>query len=94
MREAIGTAFSPMEQRVYEPYIAAARDQIEDAEWETAWSERRALSMEEAIDYVLSEGEEPADTPAPAQKRSSIPAQAVPWAICKDESRPEFEGLR
>jgi predicted ATPase/DNA-binding SARP family transcriptional activator len=80
LREAIGTAFSPMEQRVYEPYIAAARDQIEDAEWETAWSERRALSMEEAIDYVLSEGEEPADTPAPAQKRSSIPAQAVPWA--------------
>jgi non-specific serine/threonine protein kinase len=69
LREAIGTAFSPMEQREYEPYMAAARDQIDDVEWETAWSEGRAMSMEEAIEYGLSEEEDVSSTPpAPRQR--------------------------
>ena len=55
LREAIGTAFSPLELRVYEPHIAAARAQIADAAWEEAWQKGRAMSMEEAIEYALSE---------------------------------------
>jgi predicted ATPase/DNA-binding SARP family transcriptional activator/DNA-binding CsgD family transcriptional regulator len=69
LREAIGTAFSPMEQRVYEPYMAAACDQVEDARWETAWSEGRAMGMDEAIEYALSEEEGiPSTAPAPRQR--------------------------
>ena len=69
LREAIGTAFSPMEQRVYEPYMAAARDQVEDAAWETAWSEGRAMDTDEAIEYALSEEEgTPSTPPAPRQR--------------------------
>jgi predicted ATPase/DNA-binding SARP family transcriptional activator/DNA-binding CsgD family transcriptional regulator len=55
LREAIGTSFSPMEHRTYGPYIAAARAQLGDAAWEAAWQEGRAMSMEEAIEYALSE---------------------------------------
>jgi DNA-binding CsgD family transcriptional regulator len=77
LREAMGTVFTPLELRTLGPYIAAARAQEEEASWEAAWQKGRAMSMEEAIDYVLLEGEETADTTAPAQKGSSIPAQAT-----------------
>ena len=77
LREAMGTVFTPLELQTYGPYIAAARAQVEEAAWEAAWQKGRAMSMEEVIDYVLLEGEEPADTTAPARKGSSIPAQTT-----------------
>jgi non-specific serine/threonine protein kinase len=63
LREAMGTVFTPLELRTYRPYIAAARAQVEDAAWEAAWQKGRAMSMEEVIDYVLSE-----------RKASNLPA--------------------
>ena len=74
LREAIGTAFSPMEQRVYEPYIVAARTQVDDAAWEAAWQEGRAMSMEEAVEYTLSEERiAPAKTPTRQESLTSVP---------------------
>lgn len=67
LREAIGATFSPLEHRVYDPYIAAARAQIEDAAWEAAWQEGRRMSMDEAIEQALS-GEEPASAKTPILK--------------------------
>jgi len=55
-----------MEHRVYEPYMAAAHARIDDAIWETAWSEGWAMNMERAIEYALSD-DEPAPTPDAAQ---------------------------
>ncbi len=74
LREAIGTAFSPMEVRVYEPYMAAARDQIATTTWEAAWEAGRAMATEQAVRQALSE-EQPASakTCAPAAQRGSEP---------------------
>jgi DNA-binding CsgD family transcriptional regulator len=57
LREAIGTVLSPFERHLYAPYIAAARAHLEDATWETAWNEGRAMTSEEAIEYAFSEEE-------------------------------------
>ena len=37
--------------------IAAARAQLDDATFAAAWAAGRALSLEQAIDYALGEGE-------------------------------------
>jgi DNA-binding NarL/FixJ family response regulator len=50
----------PAEISFFEPYVEAARSQLDDAGWDTAWQEGRAMSMEEAIEFALSD-----DEPAP-----------------------------
>jgi DNA-binding CsgD family transcriptional regulator len=76
LREAIGTAFAPLEHRTFEPYIAAPRDQMDDVAWEAAWQEGRAMSMGVAIEYALSKGDDfaPAKTSTLEEKqRSQLP---------------------
>jgi non-specific serine/threonine protein kinase len=55
LREAVGYQQVPKEDAWREPYLAAARSQLDEASWEEAWAEGRAMSMEQAIDYALSE---------------------------------------
>jgi non-specific serine/threonine protein kinase len=45
----------PVETSFYEPYFQAAFAQLGKAAWETAWSEGKAMAMEEAMEYALSE---------------------------------------
>ncbi len=52
-------------------YLATARSQLDEATWEEAWAEGRAMSMEQAIGYPLPE-EEPT---SPALKRPSADEQ-------------------
>jgi predicted ATPase/DNA-binding SARP family transcriptional activator/DNA-binding CsgD family transcriptional regulator len=66
MREAMGTIFSPAERRAYGPYIEAARAQLDEAAWEKAYTEGKAMILEEAIEYALSGEEEPPPSAAPA----------------------------
>ena len=40
-----------------EPYLVGARSQLEESAWSAAWEEGRAMSMETAIEYALSEEE-------------------------------------
>jgi ATP/maltotriose-dependent transcriptional regulator MalT len=54
LREAIGTVLSPFEHHLYEPYLAAARAQLDEAAWKAAWAGGRAMTTEEAIEYALS----------------------------------------
>jgi ATP/maltotriose-dependent transcriptional regulator MalT len=54
LREAIGTVLSPFERDLYEPYLAAARAQLDEATWKAAWAGGRAMTSEEAIQYALS----------------------------------------
>src|SRR5215207_325509 len=60
LREAIGTILSPVELHVYGPYIDAARMRLEEAAWEEAWAEGKAMTVEEAVGHALGapEGEE------------------------------------
>ena len=37
----------------YEGRVTAARAQLDDAAWQAAWNEGRAMSPEQAVDYAL-----------------------------------------
>ena len=43
----------------YQREVDAARSQPEATAWEAAWSEGRAMTLEEAIEYALSDEEQP-----------------------------------
>ena len=58
VREAIGATLSPVELGVYGHYIDAARMRLEEAAWEEAWEEGKAMRVEEAVEYALAESEE------------------------------------
>jgi hypothetical protein len=36
--------------------VAAARAQLDEAVWRTAWAEGKAMSLEEAVEYALGGG--------------------------------------
>jgi predicted ATPase/DNA-binding SARP family transcriptional activator/DNA-binding CsgD family transcriptional regulator len=62
-REVTGIALSSGERALHKPYLASARSQLGEAAWDEALAEGHAMTLEEAVEYALSE-EEPA-TPAP-----------------------------
>ncbi len=53
LREVIGAPLPPDERAILEPYLAAARAQLEEASWEAAFAEGQAMSLEEATEYAL-----------------------------------------
>jgi DNA-binding CsgD family transcriptional regulator len=75
LREAMDIPRMPAELSFYGRYFEAARAQLDDAAWETARSEGRAMSMEQATEYALTE-EEPARTPA-------VPVPEKPSAVTR-----------
>ncbi len=56
-REVIGVVLAPGERALHEPYLAAARSQQGEAVWEETLAEGRTISLEEAVEYALSEHE-------------------------------------
>jgi non-specific serine/threonine protein kinase len=53
----------------YQSQVTAARAQIDDdAAWETAWAEGRAMTPEQAVEYATS-GEEPTPLTAPVPEK-------------------------
>ncbi len=56
LREAIGHLPTTLERARYdhEGYLAAARAGLDEASFDAAWSEGRAMSPEQAIEYALS----------------------------------------
>ena len=57
--EAMGAARMPAELAFYEPYLDAARAQVDEAVWESALARGRTMSEEEAVEYAFSEDEPP-----------------------------------
>jgi predicted ATPase/DNA-binding CsgD family transcriptional regulator len=55
LREAIGYQQSPGERAMQEPYSVASRSRLDEAAWEAAQAEGRAMGLEQAIDYALSD---------------------------------------
>ncbi|HEU5103349.1 MAG TPA: tetratricopeptide repeat protein, partial [Roseiflexaceae bacterium] len=53
LREAIDAPLPPVEHADYERDVAAARSQLDEAAFATAWAAGRALTLEQAIAYAL-----------------------------------------
>jgi non-specific serine/threonine protein kinase len=62
LREASGFTQPPEDKRVLEPFLEAARSRLEEAAFQAAWEEGRAMTEEQAIRYALSEEEQNAPT--------------------------------
>jgi len=55
LREAMGLGLQPADQFEIDRYEAAAREQLDEATFEAAWAEGRAMTLEEAVAYALGE---------------------------------------
>jgi len=53
VRESVGVPLPPVHRAAYEHDLAAARAQLDQVAWETAWAAGRALSLEQAIAEAL-----------------------------------------
>jgi DNA-binding CsgD family transcriptional regulator len=67
--EATGYEQGPRARSLREPYLEAARSQLDQATWEAAFAEGQAMTLEGASEYAVS-GEKLA-TPTPAPERFS-----------------------
>jgi non-specific serine/threonine protein kinase len=56
--DSLGLVLGPAEHHFYDPYIAAARVQLDQEAWEAAWAEGRAMSLGAAVAYALESQEE------------------------------------
>ena len=56
--EPSGELLPPAERSVHERHVAIARAQMDEAAWQAAWAEGRAMTLEQAVAYAL----EPAAT--------------------------------
>jgi DNA-binding CsgD family transcriptional regulator len=77
IEKAVAFKHSPEEEGWREPYRATARSRLGEASWEEALTQGRAMRMDEAIDYALSEEETSAPTPSTTGQSShpSMPEQ-------------------
>ena len=55
LREVIGAPPEPGERALQEPYLVAARSNLDEAAWQEAWAQGRAMTLEEVISYALEE---------------------------------------
>jgi predicted ATPase/DNA-binding SARP family transcriptional activator/DNA-binding CsgD family transcriptional regulator len=68
LSEAVGAHQTPRERALGEPYLAAARSMLSDAEWEVLFAKGQAMSFEKAVEHALSAEElSPPAPPAPEQ---------------------------
>jgi predicted ATPase/class 3 adenylate cyclase/Flp pilus assembly protein TadD len=56
LRQATDNPWLLYEGRLHEPYLSAARSQMEESEWSEAWQEGWAMTLDEAVSYALEEG--------------------------------------
>jgi hypothetical protein len=57
LSEEMGAPPESGESALQEPYLAAARSQLDEASWQEAWTQGQAMMLEEAISYALDEEE-------------------------------------
>jgi hypothetical protein len=57
LREVTGYTMSAREAGVYEPYMSAARSELGETVFRTAWDEGRAMTEEQAIALALENEE-------------------------------------
>ena len=54
--ETVGAPLFPVDQAEYDRTLSAARQQLRETEWKTAWLEGRAMAVEQATIYALAAG--------------------------------------
>jgi DNA-binding CsgD family transcriptional regulator/Tfp pilus assembly protein PilF len=59
LREGVGSEHIPEEDALREPYLATIRSRLDEVTWQAAWAEGLAMSMEQAVEYALSEVKSP-----------------------------------
>jgi len=57
LHDALGLGPTISDQHEINGYVAAVRAQLDEAVFEAAWAEGRAMSLEEAIAYALGNAE-------------------------------------
>lgn len=78
LRKSISSPLRPDERRLYERYVIAAHALLDDEAWETAWTEGQEMTLEEAVDYALSEDQNASSAPAdPAEPLHDEPPVAL-----------------
>ena len=95
LREQMGMSFSryDLAQSGYEGDLAAVRSTLDEASFDAAWAEGRAMPLEEAIEYALRVVEESAADPptmAPVPERTSSDQKPAQTA----EAKATTAGLR
>jgi DNA-binding CsgD family transcriptional regulator/tetratricopeptide (TPR) repeat protein len=84
LREATGFSLEPGLRTLEGPFLVGARSQLEEGAWTEAWEEGRAMSVETAIEYALSEEESSTTSSAPEQPPPSVrehPAELTPREV-------------
>jgi DNA-binding NarL/FixJ family response regulator len=78
LREADGLPLSPLVGSLsdYEGDLAAARAGLDEQSFAAAWSEGRAMTLEQAVEYALSQEER--DLPAPVPLSEQRPPTDEP----------------
>ena len=79
MVEAFGIHITPLAHATtnYQGYVATARSQLDEATFAAAWSEGRAMTTEEAIEYALDTDEAASATAADASLLSEREKEIV-----------------
>jgi len=80
LREAIGLPLADFDHSHYdyENRLAVARAQLNEATWEAAWAEGKAMKPEEAVEYALSDEElAPSIVPPSKQPPASKPTSEL-----------------
>jgi hypothetical protein len=55
--ELLRLTLSPFERDIHERAVAVARSQLDEAMFATAWAEGKQMTLEQAIDYALTDSE-------------------------------------
>jgi DNA-binding CsgD family transcriptional regulator len=85
LREATGFPLEPAMRELAEPFLVGARSQLEGGAWSAAWEEGRAMSMETAIEYALSEEPSTITSSAAPTKQRSTPVSEHSFALTPRE---------
>jgi hypothetical protein len=43
-----------VDEALYQPYLAAAQGELDEAAWAAAWAEGQAMTLEQAVAYALA----------------------------------------
>jgi DNA-binding CsgD family transcriptional regulator len=77
LREAAGVRQEAGERALEEPYLSAARARLDEESWVAAFAEGKAMALEEAVKYALSEKSSTLESAAPEQPSASIRADTL-----------------
>jgi predicted ATPase/DNA-binding CsgD family transcriptional regulator len=77
LRESLGISLAPIETSYYTPLIDEARSRLDEASWEAAWAEGRAMPPGKAVEYALSSLRSAENPPSPTAYPADLSAREV-----------------